>query len=262
MYNRYMGKKQTPYGLDAYRKPYFKGEFRYPQGSKQEAVIIDIDGCVIDWGDAANMKLRAWAQKHYDAGRALIVMTARDQGMFTSSFNTLLRVFPFPFIGPFCRRVDDPRYAPEFKRETTEWLSQQYDIVGAADDSKYVNTMWEWWAEEYFEDPADFDHFKTEYTAYPKWRKDLPPKPYPKSKFSAVTPVTNYSSHWGSTMVGGAKHREAGASRFFSDEGKEEYVPWYDQVYNDNKTDLDTIDAQIEAAYAEKGGQFAEEVGS
>lgn len=223
-----MAKKKTPYGLDAYRKPIYKGEFRYPQGSRQEAVILDIDGCIIDWGDTANLELRAWAKKHYDLGRALLVITARDRWQFADSFNTLNRVLPYPWTILITRAADDPCYAPEYKRFKAEWLSEQYDIVGAADDSKFVNTMWDWWAQEYFENPDDFDILRTRYSDKVDWRKSLPAKEHP------VRPLTSpVKSYWGNTMVGGAKHRAAGTRDFdYGYDHQQLQEPWYDQAAN------------------------------
>lgn len=268
-----MAKKQTPYGLDAYRKPIYKGEFRYPQGSKQEAVILDIDGCILDWGDVANLELRAWAKKHYDAGRALIIITARDRWNFTRSFNTMMRAFPYPWTMLITRAADDPCYAPEYKRLKAEWLSEQYDIVGAADDSPYVNIMWEWWAKEYFEDPADFDHFKTSYSTKEDWRKNLPAKEYPARPLtSSVTP------YWGSTVVGGTKHRAAGSRDFsynylgddkqsnvarsfseheYADNGDGTYQPWYDQAAHSGP---ETAPLDVEEIHEGLNGFVEEEV--
>ena len=199
-----MAKKKTSYGVDRYRTPFYKGEFRYPQGSKQKAVILDIDGCIIDWGDQANQKVREYAKKHYELGHVLIVMTARDhEYMYTSSFNLLMHVLPYPFIGPFCRPKDDPRYASEFKRETAEHLSYIFDIVGAADDNKQVIQMWKWWATEY--GPKDFDLLETEYTSYPTWRESLPNK---------GASATHYATKPGSWASAYPKHRAAGSRAY------------------------------------------------
>jgi hypothetical protein len=231
-----MAKRKAPYGLDMYRKAVYKGEFRYPSGSKQEAVLIDIDGCILDWGDVANKELLAWAKKHYDADRALIIITARTTWEFTHSFNTLMRAFPYPWTMLITRRPDDPCFAPEYKMRKAEWLSEQYDIVGAADDSKYVNTMYEWWANEYFENPADFDHLRTSYSTKVDWRKNLPAKVYPARPAGKPYYPTmgDYRAYWGPTVVDGAKHREAGTRGFsdaeWADNGDGTYQSWYDQA--------------------------------
>jgi hypothetical protein len=224
-YSNHMSKIKTPYGLDRYRRSYRKGEFRYPQGTKPEAVILDIDGTWLDWGNKVNPTTLAWVEKHHAAGRTIIVITARThEWEYESSWDMLAHTMPCAFVGPICRSETDPRYAPEFKREAMEAMSAIYHIVGAADDSRYVNTMLEWWANEYFENPDDFDHLKTSYSEYKDWRKDLPSKAYRKT--SVVIPDAPYKPYWGSTAVGGSKHRAAGTRNY---QGDPEYVPWWDQ---------------------------------
>lgn len=165
----------TPYGAKKFRTPYRKDQFTGRVGSKLNAVILDIDGTLQGWGQSGDKDVMKWVKKHYDAGDALIVITARDQGMFDTSFNWLMRHLPFPFDMLICRQEDDPRYASEFKREKTEWLSQQYHIVGAADDNEFVNKMWKQWAIDHFEDPADFDLLECDtYSSYSDWRSGLP----------------------------------------------------------------------------------------
>jgi hypothetical protein len=165
----------TPYGAKKFRTPYRKDQFTGRAGSKLEAVILDIDGTLQGWGQGGDKDVMKWVKKHYDAGHALIVITARDQNMFDTSFNWLMRHLPFPFDMLICRQEDDPRYASEFKREKTLWLSEQYDIVGAADDNEFVNKMWKQWAIDHFEDPADFDLLECDsYKSYSGWRADLP----------------------------------------------------------------------------------------
>ena len=65
-----------------------------------------------------------WAEKHHaaDPHAVFLVITARDHGSFgyKTSFNWLMKHFPYPFIGPFARPVDDPRFTTEFKRELTQ----------------------------------------------------------------------------------------------------------------------------------------------
>lgn len=247
MYNSYMGKTKTPYGLDRYRRPYFKGEFRYPFGIKPQAVILDIDGCWMDRGNSVNPKTMAWVKKHHAAKRTIIVVTARvHEWEYAQSWDMLAHTMPCAFIGPICRSDTNPLYAPEFKREVAEGMSVMYDIVGAADDSKFVNTMWRWWAKEYFEDPADFDLLETSYTHYTQWRTDLPAKSAP------VRPYTPAEPFWGSTMVGGAKHRAAGFRDFGSyDYGTEydEHKGWYDLAAQQGP---ETVPLDVEEIFAEE----------
>jgi hypothetical protein len=244
MYNNDMGKKQTPYGLDRYRRPYFKGDFRYPQGIKPEAVILDIDGTWLDWGNKVNPTTLAWVKKHHKAKRTIIVITARVQEWeYQSSWDMLAHTLPCAFVGPICRSDTDPRYACEFKRETMEALSNIYHIVGAADDAPDVNTMLRWWAKEYFEDPADFDHLVTDYSPYKDWRKDLPSKAGSRSSAKSQNYPTTITSnpHYGVGGTNGGTHRAAGTRDFtpwWEDTHKD---PWYDQAAKG----LPILDAEV-----------------
>ncbi len=165
----------TPYGAKKYRTPVYKDEFTGTRGSLIDAVILDIDGTLSDWGSGLSKEIEDWLKKHYKAGRVFIVITARDHGTFgyESSFNWLVRHLPYPFIGPFARPKDDPRYASEFKRELAEDLSRVFNIVGAADDNEWVIKMWKQWAIDKFEDPEDFDLFEASYGHYGDWRGGL-----------------------------------------------------------------------------------------
>ena len=162
----------TPYGAKRYRPDYGKGRFNGTSGTKPKAVILDIDGTLQDWGNVVNKKVLDWVDKHYRAGHVLIVLTARThEHDYKRSFDWLVGHLPYPFIGPFHRSDDDPRYASEFKREVAESLSQLYTIVGAADDNTYVNDMWRHWAALHPE--VDFDLLECSYSAYPSWRSEV-----------------------------------------------------------------------------------------
>lgn len=204
-----MAKRKTPYGLERYRPQVFKNEFRYPQGTLPEAVILDLDETYFEYGNSVNPTVAAWVKKHYEAGHTIIVITARNHHHeYEYSFNQLMAHLPYPFFGPICRSVDDPRYAPEYKRETAEYLSGIFQIVGAADDSPYVNAMWRWWIEEY--GPADFDLLEVPRITYSDWRKELPRKGTPLTALT-TTPL-------GLTTTG--KNRVAGTRDFAE--------PWWD----------------------------------
>lgn len=167
----------TPYGAKKFRNPMWKNEFVGTQGSPMEAVVLDIDGTLTEWGSSANQDTVKWTRNHVEKGRVILVITARDHGVsFTSSFNQLLKLLPFAFIGPFCRPDDDPRYASEFKRELVQGFEDAglYKIVGAADDNNFVIDMWKHWAIEHFENPEDFDLLECSYRSYSSWRNDLP----------------------------------------------------------------------------------------
>lgn len=172
----------TVYGAKKFRTPYSKDEFTGTQGSPIPAYVFDIDGTLQGWGQGADAKVLEWAKKKYEADptAVFLVITARDHGSFgyESSFNWLMRNFPYPFIGPFARPKDDPRYASEFKRELAQGFEDMglYQILGAADDNDYVIAMWKQWAKDHFEDPKDFDLLECSYGTYSSWRSGLPTK--------------------------------------------------------------------------------------
>lgn len=170
--------EMTVYGAKKYRTPISKDEFTGKQGSPFEAIIFDIDGTLQSWGAGAEKKILKWAEKHNKAGRTFVVITARGESMYTTSFNWLMHNFPYPFIGPFVRADDDPRYASEFKRELAQGFEDTglFKIMGAADDNQYVINMWKQWAKDHFDKPEDFDLFEAKYETYSDWRSDLPSK--------------------------------------------------------------------------------------
>lgn len=169
----------TPYGGKRFREPVRKGEFTGTRGTRPTAVILDIDGTVQGWGTGLQKNIEDYLAKHHKAGDVFVVITARThEHDYARSFNWLMQHLPYPFIGPFHRSADDPRYASEFKRELAEDLSAVFEFVGAADDNTFVLAMWRQWAVDHFEDPADFDIFEAGYGTYDGWRKDLPSKGY------------------------------------------------------------------------------------
>ena len=168
--------ERTAYDELRYRLPIHQGEVGPFIGTRKKAVILDIDGTVESWGAGLNSKLMPWLEKHYKAGHTFVVITARDEWMYETSFNSMMRILPYPFVGPFLRPSNDRRYAAEFKRELAESLSFHYEFVGAADDDSYVLKMFRQWAIDHFDDPKDFDIFEAGYGAYKDWRKDLPSK--------------------------------------------------------------------------------------
>jgi hypothetical protein len=232
-----MAKKRAPYGLDRYRTPIRKNEFVYPAGTLPEAVILDLDETFVKYGRPCPDVL-AWLKKHYEAGRKIIVITARtDHWEYESSFNMLMADLPYPFIGPICRVADDPRYACEFKRETAEYLSGIYRIVGAADDAQHVNTMWRWWKETY--GPEDFDLLECEVPSYADWRKSLPRKGLVKSYTST------------------GRHRAAGTRVFSGSQGWDQNHGWPSHYATRTMTPLDDYDRDVI-----DGSFFIEEVGT
>lgn len=192
----------TVYGAKKFRTPYTKDEYTGTQGSPIPAYVFDIDGTLQGYGQGADKDTLAWAAKLYkaDPKAVFLVITARDHGSFgyENSFNWLMRHFPYPFIGPFARPKDDPRYASEFKRELAQGFEDMglYQILGAADDNKFVNDMWKQWAIDHFEDPKDFNLLECSYGSYAGWRSDLPAKG--TGYTSSYTSGTNYhkDEHW------------------------------------------------------------------
>lgn len=194
----------TVYGAKKFRTPYSKDEYFGTQGSPIPAYVFDIDGTLMGYGSGADKKALDWAEKLYKKNpkAVFLVITARDHGSFgyESSFNWLMKHFPYPFIGPFARPVDDPRYASEFKRELAQGFEDigLYQILGAADDNSFVIDMWKQWAIDHFEDPKDFDLLECSYSSYSGWRKDLPSKGSPYTSSYGAYGTGNYSKdeHW------------------------------------------------------------------
>lgn len=193
----------TVYGAKKFRTPYRKDEFTGTQGSPIPAYVLDIDGTLQDWGSSADKDVMAWVKKIYDKdpNAVFLIVTARDHGSFgyESSFNWLMHNFPYPFIGPFARPKDDPRFASEFKRELAQGFEDMglYQILGAADDNNFVIDMWKQWAKDHFTDPKDFDLFEASYSTYSSWRYDLPSKGYPSSRgsYGGYESYGSYGSH-------------------------------------------------------------------
>lgn len=200
----------TVYGAKKFRTPYRKDQFFGTAGSRQKAVILDIDGTLQGWGSSADSKVMKWVKEQYDKGYVLIVVTARDEGMQDTSFNWLMHHLPFPFVGPFCRSDDDPRYASEFKRELCEHLEGIYQIMGAADDNKFVNDMWKQWAIDHFADPKDFSLLECNtYSSYSDYRSDLPSKgaSYYDKMYGKTSPPKTYPQSYGNSPYSTVGHK-------------------------------------------------------
>ena len=180
----------TAYGTRGYRTPTRANQFTGTQGSPQEAVVLDIDGTMQGWGGGLDSTVEKWCAKHYKRNSDIVflVVTARDhEYMYETSFNWIMRDFPYAFIGPFCRALDDPRLASEFKYQLAAMFEDNgvYKIVGAADDNSYVNKMWEHWKAT--RNPA-FDLLECDaYGDYGVWRSGLSSKG--GSWGSVATPV-------------------------------------------------------------------------
>lgn len=193
----------TPYGAKKFRTPVRKDEFTGAQGSAIPAYVLDIDGTLQGWGSSADKKVLAWAEKIYKANpdAVFLIVTARDHGSFgyEGSFNWLMHNFPYPFIGPFARPKDDPRFASEFKRELAQGFEDigLYQIMGAADDNDWVIKMWQAWATEHFTEAKDFNLLQCSYADYGFWRGDLDRKGASSyTSYGTSYTDTHPNEHW------------------------------------------------------------------
>lgn len=209
----------TVYGAKKFRTPAMKDEFVGTRGSKIPAVVLDIDGTLQTWGSSADKDVLKWVKEIWDKDdhTVFLVITARDHGSFgyTSSFNWLMHNFPYPFIGPFARPVDDPRYASEFKREMAQGFEDMglYQIIGAADDNSFVIKMWKQWAKDHFDNPEDFKLFEASYGSYDYWRSDLPSKGSSTTSYSGAYYNQHKDEHWesvGNELPDGTKATKSG----------------------------------------------------
>lgn len=129
-----------------------------------DVVVLDVDGCLRDWDCSVIDKGMAFAEKHHELGRVLVIASVGE-----SVQKWLAENFPLPFLGPFCRPVFDDRPAAVFKQALAlELENEGYRIVGAADDSARVLRMWQLWAGER-ENPESFDLLRTTFSCH-KWK--------------------------------------------------------------------------------------------
>lgn len=189
----------TVYGAKKFRTPTYAKSFAGTKGSPILAGVLDIDGTLQGYGSSADKGVLDWMAKLQKKWPDMVwlVVTARDhEFMYDTSFNWVCAHLPYPFIGPFCRAKDDPRYASEFKRELAQGFEDMglYQIVAAADDNNFVNDMWKQWAIDHFENPDDFSLLECSHRGdYGAWRehaRDGFKKPtYPAyTSFSSATP--------------------------------------------------------------------------
>jgi len=196
----------TPYGAKKFRTPTAYREYNGLRGKPMEAVVLDIDDTLQDWGASVSKRVLKWAEDHYRQGRVLLVFTAREhEWQFRQSFDWLVAHLPFPFIGPFCRGKTDPRYASEQKRELAQGFEDMglYRIMGAADDNPIVNDMWKQWAIDHFDDPTEFDLLECARASYPDWRANLgsTKSQYETKHRPAGTSHYGYGNTWGSSPI-------------------------------------------------------------
>lgn len=172
----------TVYGATKFRAPRVKDEFVGFRGEPILAGVLDIDGTMQTFGQGLDKDLLKWVEKVQKDNPDMVwlVITARDHGTFgyDTSFNWVMRHFPYPFAAMVARPKTDPRYASEFKREVAQGWEDMglYQIIAAADDNSWVIKMWKQWAIDHFEEPKDFELFEASYGSYADWRSDLPSK--------------------------------------------------------------------------------------
>jgi hypothetical protein len=112
-------------------------------GTRQTAVIVDMDGTIDDLG-RPNAFGMSYCRQMHKAGHVIIIVTARTHSIdYERTHRWLIRnMQDLPFVGPICRAKDDMRFACDFKRAVYQSLSGVYEIIGAIDDDRHVLQMW------------------------------------------------------------------------------------------------------------------------
>jgi FMN phosphatase YigB (HAD superfamily) len=138
-----------------------------PQAQRPRAVIVDMDGTLVDVSavrhhvrkpkgekdfDAfhaesidcpPNPQALEFCERHHAEGKLILVVTARVHKWFYTSFFWLQENMTVPFEGPFMRQDNDFRPDVQIKREIFDDLIKKYDIVAACDDNPHVIGLWE-----------------------------------------------------------------------------------------------------------------------
>ncbi len=131
---------------------------------RRRAVIADVDGTLCDvrsirhhvavrpknfdrfHAESAhcppNQQALDFVQRHHDAGRVVIVVTARMQKWEPVTSEWLRRFMPVPFVGPFHRQDGDGRPDVQVKREIHRYLARSFDIRAACDDNPAIIALW------------------------------------------------------------------------------------------------------------------------
>lgn len=137
------------------------------QQAKPKAVIFDMDGTLVDVSSVRHHVAKPRGEKDFDAfhaasidcppvkramelahdyhgqGYTIVVVTARVQKWFYTSFYWLQENMEVPFDGPFMRPDNDFRPDVQIKREIFADVSRHYDIHAAVDDNPAVITLWQ-----------------------------------------------------------------------------------------------------------------------
>lgn len=112
-------------------------------GVSPPAVIVDVDGTLVDAYGRPIPQGIEFCRRHHAAGRTVLIVTARPEFCRDLTTAWLNQYLPVPFVGPFHRRDNDPRPCDVVKREI--WLlhlRQRYDIKAAIDDLAENLTLW------------------------------------------------------------------------------------------------------------------------
>lgn len=131
-----------------------------------DAVIVDVDGTLCDvtsvrhhvMGRRKNFaEFHRGAEQcpphqhvvdavieHHEAGRQIIIVTARAYQWEESTLRWLRKVLPVPFHGPFMRGDDDYRADTDVKRDIHRVLTEDHGhtIVHALEDNPRIVELW------------------------------------------------------------------------------------------------------------------------
>lgn len=154
--------------------------------NKPEAVIVDVDGTLVDvtstrhhvlgkrknfhafHSDTANCPphdiVIQMCQMHAAAGREIIVVTARKYHWEAMTQDWLYRNLPVRFHGPYMRGDDDNRPDTEIKRQIFKQLSERFTITHAIDDNPKIIALWKELGLEVATVPGWSEEVAAEYT--------------------------------------------------------------------------------------------------
>lgn len=110
--------------------------------ARMPAVIVDVDNTLVGYRGQPIAQGIAFARRHHWRGRAVLIVTARQEHMRPQTVQWLRRHLPVPFHGPFHRRDGDMRPDAAIKREILQWLGLRYDVKAAIDDLADNLVMW------------------------------------------------------------------------------------------------------------------------
>lgn len=134
---------------------------------RQKAVIVDLDGTLVDVSSVRHHVLKPKGEKDFDAfhaasincpphqqaidycqrhwlsGHAILVVTARMQKWHAVSSAWCESNMPCPYDGPFMAREDGDHHSDvSLKKKLYYYLERNYDIRGAIDDRPEIVSLW------------------------------------------------------------------------------------------------------------------------